>query len=86
MEERESEKKKLEFEIHALTTQLGLKQADLNQQRSYLQQMQENMLQGVDFGVAEELRRLQTKLTEMEDGVCHLSVFFFVPCNVYTQM
>ncbi len=73
MEERESEKKKLEFEIHALTTQLGLKQADLNQQRSYLQQMQENMLQGVDFGVAEELRRLQTKLTEMEDEVCRLN-------------
>ena len=70
MEERESEKKKLEFDIQSLSAQLSLKQADLDNERTSLRQMQENMLQGVEFGVAEELRRLQNRSTELEDQVC----------------
>ena len=69
IEERTNEKKKLEFDIQTLSTQLELKQADLNQQRENLTQLQENMLQGVDVGVAQEMRRLQTQLTALEDQV-----------------
>ena len=67
IEERTTEKRKLELDIQTLTTQLGLKQQDLDQQRANLSQMQDNMLQGVEFSVAEEMRRLQSQLTALED-------------------